>query len=209
MSQKIYQLKLSTQAAVAAKEKLKAFKIESKRRRSSPGGDALHLNSQEKAVKQSRRRTVSSLQSGENDRALKPKQQSDEEPKLRSTEGQQDSDPSKASLVSTVLRKALHQLNQLGKQDSDHSLPGDKPLSIRVQIPRKMQPSHDSRRDPFVASSSGQGKRKSKRFARSSKKKKGLEVDSAEGSPEQAEAEVPEPGSGAKSEGRKQGALVR
>lgn len=257
---KTYQLKLSQQAAVAAKKKLKAFKMESKKRQSSPEGDVLHHSGQEKAVQQARLR-ISSMQSGENDsRALKLKQQSDEEPKLRYTEGQQDSDPAKASLLPIVLRRALRQRNQSGEQDPDHSLPEDKSQSNRVlflvqgvdgknvsdvgralrvneqlvnaspkslvkngagstrdesaksmsrngdvRIPHTTQPSHDrevSRRDPFAASTSGQVKRVSERFARFSKN--GPEVGSGVESAEQAGAGLAGPGSGAHRGGRRE-----
>jgi len=63
---------------------------------------------------------------------LKPKQQSDEEPDLRYTEGQLYSHPSKASLLSTALRKALRQQNQSGEQESNQSLPEDKPRVVSL-----------------------------------------------------------------------------
>lgn len=187
--------------------------MEGKRRQSLSEGDALHHSGQEKTMKL----RMKPPQSGEDERPLKSKQQSDEEPKLTYNGGEQDSDPSKTSLFPTVLRKALSQLKQLGEQDSDHLSPkgksqlngvpssaegvdgensGDVGRTVRVKkqvvnanpkslatnrggssrdgsakstshskdvrILHKTQPSHDqevSRRDPFEASTSGQGKK--------------------------------------------------
>lgn len=79
---------VAKEAAAAAKEKLKALKRESKLNGRSSGGSATPRPRQEKAVKRSRRRS-----SGENDRSLKPKQLSDDEPTLSDKEGQQDPQP--------------------------------------------------------------------------------------------------------------------
>lgn len=108
-------------AANVAKEKLKAFKMKSKKRDRFAEGEN---SSPEKAGDQSRLR-ISSLESGESDRALKPKEQSDDEPK----QGQRNSDPPIESLGPTVLKKAFHQLRQ---KSSDRSLPADKPEVNRL-----------------------------------------------------------------------------
>lgn len=82
--EEISQLKLSLQVAVAAKDKLQVFKIESKKMKNSP----LRSSRQENGIKQSSLGS-SSLQSEENNRVLKPNQDlSDEESNLGYTEGQ-------------------------------------------------------------------------------------------------------------------------
>lgn len=125
---------LSLQAAVAAKEKLMVFQ-EGIKRRSSSEGNSLHHPKQDKAAEQSRLR-VTSLQSEEPDRAKKRQQQSEEEPKIRSSGGRHGSVPPKASLLPTILRRALHQPKQLGEQDTENkdedSLPENQSLSKRI-----------------------------------------------------------------------------
>lgn len=183
--------------------------MKSKKRQGSPEGEALHHSRQEKAVNQSRLST-----------SPKARQQSDEEPKLSCTEGQQDSDTAKASLLSIVLKKALHHLNQLGEQDSvrrtlrvnelleNGAGDGSANHVSRVRISLTPQPQEISRTDPFAASTSGPVKRESERLARLSKKK-GSELDSSEESADRAEDEDLNADRVEKSEGRNRGALFR
>ena len=83
-------------------------------KRSSSAGNVRHHPKQEKIVKQSSLR-VNSLQPGELYKVSKPERQR-EEPKLRHTE-----DPPKASLLTTILRRALHQPSKLGEQEPENT----------------------------------------------------------------------------------------